>query len=40
VAYALTSIVSGIKESRRDWALWAEPVGMLAILVLISMFWF
>lgn len=37
VAYALTGVVSGIKESRRGWAFWAEPVGMLGVLILIGL---
>ncbi len=40
LAYGLTSVVSGIKEFRRGWAFWAEPVGMLAILIVIGVFWF
>lgn len=36
-AYALTGVVSGIKESRRGWAFWGEPVGMLSILILIGL---
>jgi len=40
IAYALTSIITGIKESRREWALWAEPVGMLSLLLIVSVFWF
>ena len=39
VAYGLTGVVSGIKESRRGWAFWAEPVGMLAVLIVIGIFW-
>ena len=39
LGYALTSIVSGIKESRRSWAMWAEPVGMVVILFLVGVFW-
>ncbi|MBG0785178.1 MAG: hypothetical protein H0S79_08750 [Anaerolineaceae bacterium] len=39
LGYALTSIVSGIKESRRSWTMWAEPVGMLAVLFLVGLFW-
>lgn len=38
--YALTSLITGIKESRRSWAFWAEPVGMLVIMILVSLFWF
>ncbi|MBG0771589.1 MAG: hypothetical protein H0S82_07760 [Anaerolineaceae bacterium] len=37
VAYALTGVVSGIKESRRGWAFWAEPVGMLGILIIVGL---
>ena len=40
VAYALTGVVSGIKESRHGWSFWAEPVGMLSILILIGLIWF
>ena len=32
--YGLTSIVSGVKESRDSWALWGEPVSMIAIILL------
>ncbi len=38
-AYALTSFTTGIKESRRGWALWGEPAGMLIVLLLISLLW-
>ena len=37
VAYALTSIVSAIKETRQGWAFWAEPVAMLALMLLVSL---
>lgn len=40
LAYGLTGIVSGIKESRRGWSFWAEPVGMLGILTLVGLIWF
>lgn len=40
LAYGLTGMVSGIKESRRGWAFWAEPVGMLAVLIVIGLFWY
>lgn len=39
LAYGLTATVSGIKESRKGWALWGEPVGMLIILILIGLIW-
>ncbi len=39
LAYGLTATISGIKESRRGWALWAEPVGMLVVLILIGLIW-
>lgn len=39
LAYGLTATVSGIKESRRGWALWGEPIGMLLILILIGLIW-
>ena len=35
-AYGITSIVTGIKESRKQWELWWEPVSMLFITILIS----
>ncbi len=38
-AYALTSLVSGIKEARHGWSLWLEPVLMLFVLLVISIFW-
>lgn len=40
ITYSLTGMVSGIKESRRGWAFWAEPVGMLAILLIVGLFWY
>lgn len=39
IGYALTSIISGIKESRRQWTLWTEPVGILVVLFLVGLFW-
>ena len=39
LAYGLTSFISGIKESRQQWGLWTEPVGMLVILVLVGLIW-
>lgn len=38
-AYALTSFVTAIKESREKWALWAEPLAMLVIIGLVSLVW-
>ncbi len=38
VAYALTGIVTAIKENRKGWAFWAEPISMLALMVLVSLF--
>jgi len=38
-AYALTSIVTAIKENRRQWAFWAEPVSMLVLVLVISIIW-
>lgn len=38
-AYALTSIVTAMKESRKDWAFWTEPVAMLVLMILVSIFW-
>ena len=39
LAYALTSIVAAIKESRKDWAMWGEPLAMLLFTMIISIFW-
>lgn len=39
MAYALTSIVTGIKESRKSWQLWGEPGAMLLLMILVSLFW-
>jgi hypothetical protein len=38
-AYSLTSIVSAIKEGRQGWNFWTEPIGMLIMLILVSIFW-
>ena len=40
VAYALTGVVSSIKESRHGWSFWVEPVGMMGILILVGLIWF
>jgi hypothetical protein len=37
LAYALTSITAGIKESRRGLSLWAEPAGMLLVLLITGL---
>jgi hypothetical protein len=39
MAYGLTSIVTGIKESRKKWELWGEPVAMFFLMILVSIFW-
>lgn len=39
IAYALTSVVTAIKENRRQWAFWAEPISMLVLVVVISIIW-
>jgi len=39
IAYALTSIVTAIKESRTSWALWSEPAMMMGLVLLISVIW-
>jgi hypothetical protein len=39
IAYALTSIVTAVKESRQDLAFWVEPVMMLALMVIVSIVW-
>lgn len=38
-AYSLTSLVSAINEKRDGWAFWAEPIGMLTLMIVISLFW-
>lgn len=37
-AYALTSIFTGIRETRRGIAFWGEPLGMLLFMIAISVF--
>jgi hypothetical protein len=37
-AYALTSILTAIKETRHGFAFWGEPVGMLLFMIFISIF--
>ncbi len=37
IAYALTSIITAIKESRQSLALWGEPISMIALMVLASL---
>ena len=39
IAYALTSITAAIKETRKTFYFWAEPVGMLLLMILISILW-
>lgn len=39
IAYALTSVITAIKESRRSWALWGEPTAMLLLTMIVSIFW-
>jgi len=39
MAYALTSIVMGIKESRQGTAFWIEPISMFVLFVLVSFIW-
>ena len=39
VAYALTSVVTALKEKRTSWAFWGEPVSMVALMVIVSLFW-
>lgn len=38
-AYALTTFVTGIKESRKGTAFWAEPVIMIVLVAVMSFFW-
>lgn len=39
VSYSLTSLVTAILESRTRLALWGEPVGMLTVVLILSLFW-
>ena len=39
VAYSLTSVVTGIKESRKNWGLRGESMVMLLFTIVISIFW-
>jgi hypothetical protein len=39
IAYALTSIVTAIKESRESWAFWGEPISMVVLMALVSIIW-
>lgn len=39
IAYAITSIVLGIKESRQRLAFWMEPISMFVLFGLVSLFW-
>lgn len=39
IAYSLTSLVTAILESRKNLALWGEPAGMLAVVLILSIFW-
>ena len=39
VAYALTSFVTALKESRTAWAFWGEPISMLILTVTVSILW-
>ena len=38
-AYALTSIYAAIKEKRRGWAFWPEPLSMIIVMTIISLVW-
>lgn len=38
IAYALTSIVTAIKESRKSWAFWGEPAIMAVLMLIIGVF--
>ncbi|NLN69388.1 MAG: hypothetical protein GX142_01175 [Chloroflexi bacterium] len=39
MVYALTSIVTAIKEARSSWAFWSEPIAMLLLTILLSIVW-
>jgi len=36
ISYGLTSVISAIQEARKDYSLWAEPAGMLIVVILVS----
>ena len=39
LAYAMTTLTTGITESRKGAAFWAEPVIMMTLMVIMSVFW-
>ncbi len=39
LAYALTSLVSALKEGRQGWAFWGEPAVMVLLILLLSLIW-
>jgi len=39
MAYGLTSVLTGLKESRRGIAFWGTPVFVLAVMIITSFFW-
>jgi hypothetical protein len=39
ISYSLTSIVTAVLESRKNFALWGEPAGMLAVVLILAMLW-
>jgi hypothetical protein len=38
-SYSLTSLITAILESRKNLSLWGEPVAMLAVVLMLSIFW-
>lgn len=39
LAYGLTSLITALKEGRKRWEFWGEPVVMLAVVLLVSLIW-
>lgn len=39
IAYALTSVVTAIKEDRKRWAFWGEPAVMILLMLLLVLIW-
>ena len=39
ISYSLTSVLTAILESRKNFGLWGEPAGMLAVVLILSILW-
>lgn len=37
--YALSSVVTAIIESRKNWAFWGEPVMMFVLMIIVGVIW-